>query len=127
MDIYLYQGEITCQMSDCKELLLNKLEFVTLNLEVVIQTHSLRIDQITSILYQVLCGLKYVHSTHVIHRDSKPANILVNPPTGEVKICDFSLSSGLCHDRPLTANVSTLWFRAPEVILNPRNYGKPSE
>ena len=125
METYLYQGKIFLSIQ--RIITTNRLEFLPINLGVVIQTHVLGIDQIRSILYQILCGLKYIHSTHVVHRDLKPANILVNPPTGEIKICDFSLASGLCHERPLTAHVSTLWYRAPEVILSPRNYGKPSK
>ena len=105
----------------------NELEYFPINLVVVIQTHVLGVDQIRSILYHILCGLKYIHSTHVVHRDLKPANILVNPPMGEIKICDFSLALGLCHERPSTAPVSTLRYRAPEVILSPRNYRKPGK
>ncbi|KAK4802582.1 hypothetical protein SAY86_000785 [Trapa natans] len=30
------------------------------------------------ILYQILCGLKYIHSTNVLHRHLKPSNLLLN-------------------------------------------------
>ena len=44
-----------------------------------------------SFIYQILCGLKYIHSANVLHRDLKPGNLLVNADC-ELKICDFGLS-----------------------------------
>eukprot|EP00746_Dinoflagellata_sp_MGD_P129253 gnl/MRDRNA2_/MRDRNA2_63469_c0_seq2.p1 gnl/MRDRNA2_/MRDRNA2_63469_c0~~gnl/MRDRNA2_/MRDRNA2_63469_c0_seq2.p1 ORF type:complete len:478 (-),score=82.26 gnl/MRDRNA2_/MRDRNA2_63469_c0_seq2:24-1457(-) len=42
-------------------------------------------------LYQILCAMKYVHSSEVIHRDLKPRNILVNSNC-DLKICDFGFA-----------------------------------
>ena len=49
-----------------------------------------------SFLYQTLCGLKYIHSANVLHRDLKPGNLLVNADC-ELKICDFGLARGCAH------------------------------
>lgn len=48
-------------------------------------------DHICYFLYQILRGLKYIHSANVLHRDLKPSNILLNT-TCELKICDFGLA-----------------------------------
>ncbi len=42
-------------------------------------------------IYQVLRGLKFLHSANVIHRDLKPRNLLVNSNC-DLRICDFGLA-----------------------------------
>jgi mitogen-activated protein kinase 6 len=70
-------------------------------------------------LYQILRGLKYLHSAQVLHRDIKPENILINSDM-DVKICDFGLSRGVdFENNPHTTQyVATRWYRAPELLLN---------
>jgi len=50
--------------------------------------------QCKSIIYDILCGLNYLHKSHICHRDLKPANILVNDDC-TIEICDFGLSRSL--------------------------------
>ena len=45
---------------------------------------------IITILYNILCGIKYLHSANVVHRDLKPSNLLIDTNCN-VRICDFGL------------------------------------
>lgn len=40
-------------------------------------------------MYQIFRALAYIHSQGICHRDIKPNNLLFNPDTGVLKICDF--------------------------------------
>ncbi|KAJ8245861.1 hypothetical protein GJAV_G00261100 [Gymnothorax javanicus] len=77
-------------------------------------------------LYQLLRGLKYIHSANVIHRDLKPSNLLVNENC-ELKIGDFGMARGLSlHSEEarafMTEYVATRWYRAPELMLLLHHY-----
>ncbi|KAI9639101.1 kinase-like domain-containing protein [Dioszegia hungarica] len=83
-----------------------------------------------SFIYQTLCGLKYIHSANVLHRDLKPGNLLVNADC-ELKICDFGLARGFQPGAAqtdqgaagyMTEYVATRWYRAPEIMLSFANY-----
>ncbi|CAI0466531.1 unnamed protein product [Linum tenue] len=50
-------------------------------------------------LYQLLRGLKYIHTANVFHRDLKPKNILANADC-KLKICDFGLARVAFNDTP---------------------------
>ncbi|KAG6757671.1 hypothetical protein POTOM_037992 [Populus tomentosa] len=69
-------------------------------------------------LYQLLRGLKYIHTGNVFHRDLKPKNILANADC-KVKLCDFGLARVSFTNAPSaifwTDYVATRWYRAPEL------------
>jgi len=84
-------------------------------------------EHVQFFIYQVLRGLKYIHSANVIHRDLKPRNLLVNSNC-DLKICDFGLArvdEPHNEDRTQMSNyIATRWYRAPEVILGKKRYTK---
>eukprot|EP00934_Nitzschia_sp_Nitz4_P000942 Nitzschia sp. Nitz4//scaffold102_size76354//58965//60568//NITZ4_005641-RA/size76354-snap-gene-0.129-mRNA-1//1//CDS//3329532276//942//frame0 len=99
---------------------------------IIYSKQKLSIDHVQYFIYQVLRGLKYIHSADVIHRDLKPSNLLVNSNC-DLKICDFGLARGIRQNRPegtggtmlLTEYVVTRWYRAPEIMLACHEYSKP--
>lgn len=72
-------------------------------------------------IYQVLRGLKYVHTANVLHRDLKPSNLLLNA-TCDLKICDFGLARTGSEKNFMTEYVVTRWYRAPELLLSCDHY-----
>nr|CCC92130.1 putative mitogen-activated protein kinase 3 [Trypanosoma congolense IL3000] len=73
-------------------------------------------------IYQILRGLKYLHSAGVAHRDLKPAN-LVTDISCELKIIDFGLSRSVAIPHyELTDYVITRWYRPPELLLENNYY-----
>ena len=76
------------------------------------------------IIFQILNALSFMHKHNIAHRDIKPQNILIFNDI-DIKLCDFGLSKlGFLSNTTHTSEVVTLWYRAPEVILNPENYDK---
>lgn len=85
-------------------------------------TFALQDPHIKWIMYQILRGLRYLHSAGVLHRDLKPQNILVNSQLC-IRICDLGLArTNQQHDGLATGYVTTRWYRAPEVMLTWQHY-----
>ena len=61
--------------------------------QIIHSAQTLTSEHTRYFLYQLLRGLKYVHSANVIHRDLKPSNLLVNENC-ELKIGDFGMAAG---------------------------------
>ncbi len=83
--------------------------------QIIGSPQSLFDDHCQYFLYQLMRGLKYIHSAHVLHRDLKPSNLLVNSNC-DLKIADFGLArvaDPLKHNEFMTEYVATRWYRAP--------------
>ncbi|KAH7087786.1 kinase-like domain-containing protein [Paraphoma chrysanthemicola] len=89
--------------------------------------------QIKCYMLQLFKGLRYLHDNHILHRDMKAANLLINN-RGRLQIADFGLARH--YDEPVpqrgkgngearreyTSLVVTRWYRPPELLLQLRRY-----
>ncbi|XP_075490001.1 mitogen-activated protein kinase 1-like [Primulina tabacum] len=89
--------------------------------QIIRSNQSLSEEHCQYFMYQILRGLKYIHSAHVIHRDLKPSNLLLNANC-DLKICDFGLARPNTENEFMTEYVVTRWYRAPELLLNSSEY-----
>ena len=112
--------------------------------QIIRSNQPLSDDHCQYFVYQLLRGLKYIHSANVLHRDLKPSNLLLNANC-DLKICDFGLArvdraanaarecdgdatepaNGSVGDSVstfMTEYVVTRWYRAPELLLSCAEY-----
>ncbi|KAJ4836589.1 Mitogen-activated protein kinase ntf6 [Turnera subulata] len=89
--------------------------------QIIRSSQALTDDHCQYFLYQLLRGLKYIHSANVLHRDLKPSNLLLNANC-DLKICDFGLARTTTETDFMTEYVVTRWYRAPELLLNCSEY-----
>ncbi|KAL6206729.1 hypothetical protein ACLB2K_023976 [Fragaria x ananassa] len=74
-------------------------------------------------MYQIFRGLAYIHTVPgVCHRDLKPQNLLVDPLTHQVKLCDFGSAKMLVKGEANIAYICSRFYRAPELIFGATDY-----
>lgn len=92
---------------------------------IIKSSQDLSIAHIQFFLYQILRGMKYIHSAGILHRDLKPRNLLVNS-NWDLKIWDFGLARAdipeLYEAGAMTDYIATRWYRAPELLLGSEDY-----
>ncbi|KAK7335429.1 hypothetical protein VNO80_27269 [Phaseolus coccineus] len=73
--------------------------------------------------YQIFRGLAYIHTVPgVCHRDVKPQNLLVDPLTHQVKLCDFGSAKVLVKGESNISYICSRYYRAPELIFGATEY-----
>uniref|UniRef100_A0A3P8TCH6 Glycogen synthase kinase 3 alpha a n=1 Tax=Amphiprion percula TaxID=161767 RepID=A0A3P8TCH6_AMPPE len=73
-------------------------------------------------MYQLFRSLAYIHSQGVCHRDIKPQNLLVDPETAILKLCDFGSAKQLVRGEPNVSYICSRYYRAPELIFGATDY-----
>ncbi|KAI4301554.1 hypothetical protein L6164_034821 [Bauhinia variegata] len=73
--------------------------------------------------YQICRALAYIHNAiGVCHRDIKPQNLLMNPHTHQLKLCDFGSAKVLVKGEPNISYICSRYYRAPELIFGATEY-----
>ncbi|WP_127083536.1 trifunctional serine/threonine-protein kinase/ATP-binding protein/sensor histidine kinase [Dulcicalothrix desertica] len=103
-----YQNSVVLVLSD----------FGGISLKHYLENHQLSLVSFLSIAVQLAQALLSLHQHHIIHKDVKPANIIINPHTHEVKLTDFSIASRLDKETLQIVNPDqlegTLAYISPE-------------
>jgi len=82
------------------------------------------IATVRAMLREVADALAYAHARHVVHRDVKPDNILVEAASGHVLVSDFGIARAAEGDARLTVTgvaVGTPAYMSPEQAMGDRD------
>ncbi|KAG1455976.1 hypothetical protein G6F46_007899 [Rhizopus delemar] len=78
--------------------------------------------QVKLYMYQLCRALAYCHSIGICHRDIKPQNLLLDPISGVLKLCDFGSAKILNSGDSNVSYICSRYYRAPELIFGAAEY-----
>ena len=82
--------------------------------------------RVKNITTQILLAVEYLHNNGYIHRDIRPANILLFEKD-RVKLCDYGFCEKYHRYDDLNRTINALYFRAPELLTYSVKYGYPTD
>ncbi len=93
-------------------------DFGGVALDRYIKKHTLSLADVLELAIQLATTLGVLEKERIIHKDIKPANILIHPETKQIKLIDFSIASLLPRETPEILNPNllegTLAYLSPE-------------
>ena len=72
-------------------------------------------NEISSVIYMVLLGIKFIHEKNLVNRDIKGRNILITKD-GEVKLCDFGICRFFHENKMKEIRGGSPYWMAPEIL-----------
>lgn len=88
--------------------------------EIIIETRC------KNIIVQLLLAVEYLHNNGYIHRDIRPANILLFN-RDRIKLCDYGFCEKYYKYSDSNPVVNAMYFRAPEILSSNTKYSFPSD
>ena len=88
------------------------------SLKEIIASGKISLERFLNYAIALATAIRDIHYSKIIHKDIKPANIVVNEATAEIKIIDFGISSQLASENQTASNANllegTLAYISPE-------------
>ncbi len=66
--------------------------------------------------------MAYIHGRNICHRDIKPTNVLIDPRTHNLKLCDFGSAKKLIKGEANISYICSRYYRAPELMFAATDY-----
>lgn len=106
------------------------MEYLPASLHDVIQKHAMQGMHIPEMdikyyMFQLSRACAYLSRRKICHRDIKPQNIIVNPKTKQIRLCDFGSAKKLNDGEWNKHYICSRFYRAPELLCE-SNYYSPS-
>jgi diguanylate cyclase (GGDEF)-like protein len=92
------------------------------SLKILRENQQFSLGEFLSIAIEIARILGELHAAHIIHKDINPANIVINPKTGQLKIIDLGISTRLTREKPTLKNPNVLEGTLP--YISPEQTGR---